>query len=147
MVRRSETDIELLALRKQVDDLRAAAVVRRRVEQALREAEARHRAFLDQTPLALCRLDADGHVAVATLAFARALGFATRRSLYEAAATRTIFGSVAAWPELVACLADIPDLRLETPLTHALGDAVTARLRALRDADGTHVTLVLEPVG
>ena len=66
---------EVTGLRKQVADLKAEMVVRRRVEDALRHSEEQLRALGDSAPAGLCLLNAGGAVRVANLPFARLLGY------------------------------------------------------------------------
>lgn len=68
---------EVSNLRKQVDDLKAAAASRRRVEDALRESEARLRSLMDAAPTGIGRLEASGALLLANPALARLLGYAT----------------------------------------------------------------------
>jgi PAS domain S-box-containing protein len=68
---------ELANLRKQVDDLKAAAALRRRVEDALRQSEAQLRSLLDSTPTGIARLGVGGALLLANSALARLLGYAT----------------------------------------------------------------------
>ena len=66
---------ELTALRKQVSDLKAEMVVRRRVEDALRQSDEQLRALADAVPAGLCLLRPGGTVRAANLPFARLLGY------------------------------------------------------------------------
>lgn len=76
---------ELVALRKQVNDLRQAAHERQRVETALRESEARYRAWLEELPVATARLSNEGRLAGANEALAQLLGYADRAELLQLA--------------------------------------------------------------
>jgi PAS domain S-box-containing protein len=66
---------ELAGLRKQVSDLKAEMVARRRVEDALRHSEEQLRALSDSAPAGLCIVRRGGTVRVANLPFARLLGY------------------------------------------------------------------------
>jgi PAS domain S-box-containing protein len=66
---------EVAALRKQVADLKAEMVVRRRVEDALRLSEEHLRALADSAPAGLCVIRPGGTVRAANLPFARLLGY------------------------------------------------------------------------
>jgi PAS domain S-box-containing protein len=72
---------ELAGLRKQVADLKAEMVIRRRVEDALRHSEEQLRALGDSAPTGLCLLRAGGTVRVANLPFARLLGYESAAEL------------------------------------------------------------------
>ena len=66
---------EVTGLRKQVADLKAEMVVRRRVEDALRLSEEQLRALADSGPAGLCIIRPGGTVHAANLPFARLLGY------------------------------------------------------------------------
>jgi PAS domain S-box-containing protein len=66
---------EVAGLRKQVADLRAEMVIRRRVEDALRHSEEQLRALGDSAPTGLCLVRPGGTVRTANLPFARLLGY------------------------------------------------------------------------
>jgi PAS domain S-box-containing protein len=66
---------EVVALRKQVADLREAMAARRRVEDALRHSEEQLRAMVDGSPVGLCLFRPDGTPVAANLPFARMLGY------------------------------------------------------------------------
>jgi PAS domain S-box-containing protein len=72
---------EITGLRKQVADLKAEMVVRRRVEDALRYSEEQLRALGDSAPTGLCLLRSAGTVWVANLPFARLLGYESAAEL------------------------------------------------------------------
>ncbi len=74
---RSKQDLcdELAGLRKQVADLKAEMLIRRRVEDALRHSEEQLRALGDSAPTGLCLVQPGGTVRVANLPFARLLGY------------------------------------------------------------------------
>ena len=72
---------EVAGLRKQVADLKAEMVVRRRVEDALRHSEEQLRALGDSAPAGLCLLHAAGTVRAANLPFARLLGYESTAEL------------------------------------------------------------------
>ncbi len=66
---------EVAALRKQVADLKAEMVVRRRIEDALRLSEEQLRALADSAPAGICIIRPGGTVRAANLPFARLLGY------------------------------------------------------------------------
>jgi PAS domain-containing protein len=78
---KSATSLEVLALRKQVNDLREAALAQQRVERALREAIEFHRATLEEVPFPLCKITGDERVLYANGAIADFLGYESRHEL------------------------------------------------------------------
>jgi PAS domain S-box-containing protein len=72
---------EVTALRKQVADLKAEMVVRRRVEEALRLSEEQLRALADSAPAGICIIRPGGTVRAANLPFARLLGYESAAEL------------------------------------------------------------------
>ena len=66
---------ELTGLRKQVLDLKDVITTRRRVEDALRAAEALLRTLVDDAPAGLCLFRRDGTLLTANRPFARMLGY------------------------------------------------------------------------
>ena len=72
---------EITGLRKQVADLKAEMVIRRRVEDALRHSEEQLRALGDSAPTGLCLLKAGGRVRAANLPFALLLGYESAAEL------------------------------------------------------------------
>ena len=84
---------EVIALRKQVTDLREAMTARRRVEDALRQSEAQIRTLVDAAPVGLCLLRPNGTPLVANRPFARLLGYDSTAELLRVADTLGVFGS------------------------------------------------------
>ena len=82
---------ELAGLRKQVADLKAEMVIRRRVEDALRHSEEELRALGDSAPTGLCLVRAGGTVRVANLPFARLLGYDSAAELQRLSDTLGLF--------------------------------------------------------
>jgi len=72
---------DVIALRKQVADLKEAAFARKRVEDALRWSEAWHRSLVERCPAALGEIDASGYLKFANDAFARRLGYSSKTEL------------------------------------------------------------------
>lgn len=66
---------EVVALRKQVTDLREAMAARRRVEDALRSSEEQLRELADGSPAGLCLVSLNGTPLAANRPFARMLGY------------------------------------------------------------------------
>ena len=82
---------EVAALRKQVADLKAEMVIRRRVEDALRLTEEHLRALADSAPVGLCIIRPGGTVRAANLPFARLLGYESSAELQRLAEVLGIF--------------------------------------------------------
>jgi len=82
---------EVTALRKQVADLKAEMVVRRRVEDALRLSEEQLRGLADSAPAGLCVIRRGGTVRAANLPFARLLGYETPAELQRIGEVLGIF--------------------------------------------------------
>ncbi len=74
---------EVIGLRKQVADLKEAAVARWRAEEALRRSEEQYRALVEYVPGAICRMSPDGEFLQANNAFAELLGYASRSETLE----------------------------------------------------------------
>jgi PAS domain-containing protein len=84
---------EVIALRKQVADLREAMTARHRIEDALRLSEEQVRLLVDAAPVGLCLFRLDGTPLVANRPFARLLGYDTTAELLRVAGTLGVFGS------------------------------------------------------
>ena len=82
---------EIIALRKQVADLKESALERRRVEDALREAELLHRATLDEAPVPILRVGPGGQVLYANPAFLQLLGYQSRHEFKTVGELRGVF--------------------------------------------------------
>jgi PAS domain-containing protein len=82
---------EVTALHKQVADLKASALERRRVEDALRAAETLHRCTLDEAPIGVLRLDPSGRVLYANPAIIKALGYGSRQDFTSIGELRGVF--------------------------------------------------------
>lgn len=82
---------EVVGLRKQVADLKEAAVVRWRAEEAVRRSEQEYRALVEAAPAGLCRLNATGEFLQVNTAFAEMLGYGTRTEALDLARTREFF--------------------------------------------------------
>jgi PAS domain S-box-containing protein len=84
---------EVVALRKQVDDLRDAMAARRRVEDALRHSEEQLRALIDGSPVGLCLVRPDGSAVAANRPFARMLGYDSPAELLSVGDVVGVFAS------------------------------------------------------
>lgn len=120
---KSLASLEVLALQKQVNDLKEAAVAQRRVEMALRDAADFARAALDDSPFPLCKLDGDGKVVYANQAMVGFLGYVSRKELLD----------------LVPILGLLPEGRQLSGLCLALPDppAFAETMEVFRRKDGS----------
>jgi PAS domain S-box-containing protein len=86
---------EVVALRKQVADLKEATSARRRVEEALRHSEEQLRALVDCSPVGLCLFRTDGTPISANTPFARMLGYESPAELLSVSQVLGVFASAA----------------------------------------------------
>jgi PAS domain-containing protein len=86
---------EITGLRKQILDLKDAMTARRRVEDALRDAEELLRTLLDGAPLGLCLFRRDGTLLLANRPFARMLGYESPAELQRIGGVLGVFASQA----------------------------------------------------
>jgi PAS domain S-box-containing protein len=84
---------EVTGLRKQIIDLREAMTARRRVEDALRGAEALLRALTDNAPVGLCLFRRDGTLLTSNRPFARMLGYDSPAELQRVGGVLGVFAS------------------------------------------------------
>ena len=82
---------EVVALRKQVTDLKEASVVRWRIEQALRRSEEKYRELVELAPGGLCRMDADGALEQVNQVVSELLGCETQTEALDFVATFGLF--------------------------------------------------------
>lgn len=82
---------EVAGLRKQVADLKAEMVIRRRVEDALRHSEEQLRVLGDSAPTGLCLVLPGGTLRAANLPFARLLGYQSVAELQRLAEASGLF--------------------------------------------------------
>jgi PAS domain S-box-containing protein len=136
---REELICELVALRKQVEDLKATALVRRRVEDALRVSEERYRSLIEACPAACCRLDSTGDPQVVNPSLVRLLGYESRTELNDLVRIRGLFATDEARGRALdpGCPGDRLRL-LETQLRRKDGVTLPLRLhiRAVRGLAG-----------
>jgi PAS domain S-box-containing protein len=85
---------ELIALRKQVADLKEEAAARKRVEDALRRSETWHRSLVERCPVALAQIDAAGYLLFANDAFARRLGYSSKAEMLALGTGVTVFSGL-----------------------------------------------------
>src|SRR4029079_13034859 len=86
---------EVIGLRKQIADLKEAAVARRRVEDALRASEEHYRVLVEQAPAGICRVSRSGDFLAVNSAFAAMLGYASRSEALELARISGLFADLA----------------------------------------------------
>jgi PAS domain-containing protein len=84
---------EITGLRKQILDLKEAMTARRRVEDALREAESLLRALTDNAPVGLCLFRRDGALLTANRPFATMLGYDSPAELQRVGGVLGVFAS------------------------------------------------------
>lgn len=122
---------EVVGLRKQIADLKEAAVARRRVEEALRASEEHYRSLVEQAPAGICRVSRDGVFMAVNSAFAAMLGYASRSETMEFARLGGLFADDAERDRVMTLLRSgaatgIEHVRLRRPD----GAPVTLHLRA-----------------
>jgi PAS domain S-box-containing protein len=74
-------------------DLKEAMVARRRVEEALREAESRLRSLADGAPVGLCLFRQDGTPLTSNVPFARMLGYDSPAELQRIGSVLGVFAT------------------------------------------------------
>jgi PAS domain-containing protein len=135
-----ELVIEVVALRKQVQDLKEAALARRRVEDALRAAEALCRGAIDQAQVGLLVLDPGGEVRLVNAWLLQQLGYSSRQDLQDGAGIRAL-------PQVIAEARSRPGVAVPAELRRANGTAGRFWLRAGRGSDPDALTVVIEADG
>ena len=127
---------EVIGLRKQVADLKQAAVARWRAEEALRRSEEQYRALVEYGPGAICRLAPDGEFVQVNVAFAELLGYDTRTEVLELGRTVGLFDGAEERQRVLDAFRSAENVRsLPARLRRRDGSAVTVRVsgRALRN--------------
>lgn len=84
---------EVVALRKQITDLREAMAARRRVEDALRSSEEQLRELADGSPAGLCLVSLHGTPIAANRPFARMLGYDSPAELLSMGQVQGVFAN------------------------------------------------------
>ena len=131
---------EVVALRKQVSDLKEASVVRWRIEQALRRSEEKYRELVELAPGGLCRLNADGSLEQANQTVIELLGCETQSEVLTFAGTFGLFEDDRDGRELLRMLRNGGEVRaFASRFRRQGGGAVPVCLtgRALRNSDGS----------
>jgi PAS domain S-box-containing protein len=95
---------EVVALRKQVSDLKDATAARRRVEDALRHSEEQLRVLVDCSPVGLCLFRPDGLPIAANGPFARMLGYDSPAELVSVTQVLGVFATAAEQARVIALL-------------------------------------------
>ena len=141
---RTHASLEVMALQKQINDLKEAAVAQRRLEMALRDAADFARAVLDDSPFPLCRLAADGKVVYANEAMVGFLGYGSRKELIDLV---PILGMLCNGEQLTGICQTVPDPPgfVETTGLFRLkdGSARPGQLRLRRGAQKPDFTLAI----
>jgi PAS domain S-box-containing protein len=141
---KSLASLEVLALQKQVNDLKEAAVAQRRVEMALRDAADFARTALDDSPFPLCKLDEAGRVVYANEAMVGFLGYASRRELLD---LLPILGMLPEGRQLTSLCLTLPDppafVEAREIFRQKDGSARPAHLRLRRGGQGSDFSLAI----
>jgi PAS domain S-box-containing protein len=139
---------EIANLRKQVADLKAEMVIRRRVEDALRHSEEQLRALGDSAPTGLCLVGTGGAVRVANLPFARLLGYESVSELQRMTETFGLVAGPEDLPRVLAMTQDEEHRKVDVRFRRKDGTSQTLGVigRRCREGDGVAIA-VLEPVG
>lgn len=100
---------EVVALRKQVTDLKDAMAARRRVEDALRHSEEQLRALVDGSPVGLALFRLDGTPVAVNRPFARTLGYQSPEELLSVGGVLGVFADRAEQVRVLALLTGAQD--------------------------------------
>ncbi len=123
---------EVTGLRKQIVDLKEAMVARRRVEDALRDAESRLRSLTDGAPVGLCLFRRDGTPIAANAPFARMLGYESPAELQRVGGVLGVFANPKNRPgSLAATQARDPNLFSDTRTAPGCVSACWPRLASI----------------
>jgi PAS domain-containing protein len=120
---------EVQALRKQVRDLKEAAVERRRVEDALRVSDTLHHGTLEDAPVGVVRLSPAGKVLFTNPAFIRALGYSSRQDFHIIGSLRGVFADDEESRRVVQLALGACDATITARCRHRDGGEVVFRLR------------------
>jgi PAS domain S-box-containing protein len=134
---------EVTGLRKQIHDLKEAMVARRRVEEALREAEERLRSLTDSAPVGLCLFRRDGTPIVANVTFARMLGYDTPAELQRVGGVLGIFGSPDEQSRVLGCAAPGPTAVVGALFRHKNGTRLHLSAMAARCTEQGSMAVVI----
>lgn len=103
----------MTALRKQIEDLREAALARRRVEDALRSRLELLQQTVDVAPVGICHLDRRGKPRIVNAAFVRRMGYASLEDFRTLSPLRGLFPSDAEIPRLIRAAENRPSAPLQ----------------------------------
>lgn len=136
---------DVTVLRKQVNDLKEAAIERRRVEAAVRASEELYRAVVEELPLPILRLDGRGKTQVANPALIARLGYASKQDFHTIGELRGIFADDDECHRVLALAGDGEVTRIESQCR--LRDGSIARIDFLvgRTKSPDAVTLLIAP--
>jgi PAS domain S-box-containing protein len=134
---------EVTGLRKQILDLKEAMVARRRVEDALREAESRLRSLTDGAPVGLCLFRRDGTPLIANAPFARMLGYDSPAELQDIGGVLGIFATPEERRRVLGCSERGAGSVEEAMFRHKDGSRLRLSAMAAPCAEQDSVTLVI----
>jgi len=140
---------EVVGLRKQVEDLKASALTRRRVEDGLRASEGLLSAALEALPVPVGCLDGEGHLLLANPALALLLGYSSRNDLMDLGPVLGLFADLGEEKRVLAELATQGGGRLRASCRIKLGGSLPVWLEAERlrlpEEAGERFVLRFEP--
>jgi len=127
---------EVVALRKQIDDLKESGSARRRVEDALRASEEQYRSLIEGLAAPVCRISGGGELQLVNPALAALLGYQSKGEMLELAGILGVFATQDGERHALRELDDAGEAAAR--LRRKDGGAITVRLRATvaRDLDG-----------
>lgn|SRR5574337_2078095 len=137
---------EVVGLRKQVADLKDAAVARWRAEQAVRHSEEQYRALVDHAPAGICRLTAEGEFLQVNATFAELLGYENRTEALDLGQTFGLFATQRDRDGVLRAFAEADEIRaLPVRLRRADNTLMPVRLsgRRVPGADGEPAGMVV----
>lgn len=135
---------DVTALRKQVSDLKEAAIERRRVEAAVRASEELYHAVVDEAPVAMMRIDPQGKILVVNPAFITRLGYTSRQDFHTIGDLRGVFRDEEECRRVAALAFETGTERVDAECRRRDGGAVLLRflVNPMSSAEGK--TLVIE---
>ena len=130
---------EVVGLRKQVADLKQAAVARWRAEEAVRRSEEQYRALVEYVPGGICRLSPAGEFVQVNAAFAEMLGYGSRTGAVDIGREGGVFAGSGERERVLAAFRGSESVQaLPAELRRSDGSTLPVKLsgRAVRDAAG-----------
>jgi PAS domain S-box-containing protein len=134
---------EVTGLRKQIVDLKEAMVARRRVEDALRDAEALLRSLTDGAPVGLCLFRRDGTAVTANSPFARMLGYESPSELQRIGGVLGIFATPEDQSRVLGCAGGAKGCVSNISFRHKDGSRLSLSTLAAACVEHDAVTLVI----